>query len=141
MPLFMMVQKRFTCNCIGQNCLRKLSKLTLLQPLLVTLFGSMDEVEAQVVVDLQENSFLVDQFKSSCSTNLEGNPKNNKTLENWKPKNNINVENGSRYRFLIVWIYTGSLGLEDVWQTKNYIFRQLAVFLSFTYYQCLSFHC
>lgn len=40
-----------------------------------TLFGSMDEMEAQVVVDLQENSFLVDQFKSSCSTNLEGQPK------------------------------------------------------------------
>lgn len=40
-----------------------------------TLFESMDEMEAQVVVDLQENSFLVDQFKSSCSANLEGQPK------------------------------------------------------------------
>lgn len=79
--------------------------------------------------DLQEKQFI-----STCSTSLEGKPRETKHHGKIKrPKvaeqylqmaAGIDIHNHIR---------TGSLGLEDVWSTKDYIHRQFAGMLGFAF--------
>ena len=93
--------------------------------------GTMDGVEmlACLFKDLKEKQFI-----SNCSTSLEGEPivtKHHGEIARpqvaevyLKMAAGIDIHNHVR---------TGSSGLEDVWQTKNYVHRQFAGIIGFIF--------
>ena len=96
-----------------------------------TLTGEVEGVPVMAVLfkDLQEKQFI-----SSCNLSIEGEPRVTKHCgEIARPavaetylKNCAGIDIHNHFR-------TGSSGLEDVWQTKNYIHRQFAGITGFIF--------